>query len=179
MKWLTWILTLFKRGPRIPHPEEPKNPKATTATVFPYQVTSEWMKLWQVPKEFLEYWMTAIELHVYDAWPEEILKQWPGVVTSETPAYAIEEHGVRHLYCLAVWLNPGVVAHEQAHTAWALLDDIKLIWNKDYQTFLSDPIAALISAKISIKPIENHAEIYRFLGEKMPKSLKKYYPKLF
>jgi hypothetical protein len=82
------------------------------------------------------------------------------------------------------WLNAGVIAHEQAHNSYALLTAAqKAAFSAAYNPLINtDP---LITFLYSHNPyglssdIEGHAELYRYLGDKMPAQLKQFYPRLF
>jgi hypothetical protein len=90
----------------------------------------------------------------------------------------------RNLAIKPGWLNPGVIAHEQAHNSYALL-------NPNQKSAFSDLFAHLENTSPLIKQlssinnrgliddIEIHAEVYRYIGQEMPEQLKQYYPSLF
>jgi hypothetical protein len=165
----------------LPHPEEPVNEKQTVANAFTQMILQKWLTDWNVPSEYWDFWKTRIKLTVYDTWPAECLALG---IKIDTPAYAIELNGIRQLNSLAKWLNPGVIAHEQAHNSYALLTNPeKEAFSTEYKAVKgSDPYIVLLYSLNNYglqSDIEGHAEVYRYIGDKMPGQLKKYYPKLF
>ena len=180
------LLKLFQKiGPAklvLPHPEEPVNPAQTSTNVSVNGVLLKWFFEWGAPPDYWEFWKSKIQINVYDNWPSDILDEW-NTIKADTPAFTVEINGVRELDVLAKWLNPGVIAHEQAHTSWSLLSDSE---KNEYGAISgllmgSDPMIVLLfdTNKYGlISVIERHAEIYRYIGDKMPDELKKYYPKL-
>jgi hypothetical protein len=166
----------------LPYPEEPMNSNATVDSINLDAVFDDWLIKYQVPEIWYSYWRNQIEIKVFDEWPPEILA-WG--ISPTTPAFAYEQNGKRLLYSLAAWFNPGVIAHEQAHNSHALLTSSQ---KADFKVKLAyaeanDPYVILLK---KLKPvnwgdyaIEQHAEIYRYLCDKMPEYLKCFYPKLF
>jgi hypothetical protein len=184
---INFILKIFQilfSRPVLPHPHEPQNTSQTVATINKPAVLGRWLTGWQVPVRYHDHWLNAISLYVYDQWPPEILSRYSNV-KPETPGFALSEEDARAVYVLASWLTPGVVAHEQAHNSWALLSDydrtgFEAFWKSGVYNY--EPLVQLLMKtnqywKTSI--VETHAEVYRYLGEKMPESLKRFYPKLF
>jgi hypothetical protein len=134
-------------------------------------VLDKWCDDWQVPPEYREYWRNQISIKVTDI--------------IGCPALTFDDNGKRALWVRPEWLNCGVIAHEQAHNAYALLTITdKANFIIDLQPLLTDPLIKRLSSLkqhyfIPGKEVEAHAEIYRFIGQSMPEDLKKYYPKLF
>jgi len=165
----------------LPHPEEAKDATATVENTDIYEVMTEWLRDWAVPEEYWEYWRTAIVIELYDTWPVDMLNLG---LMADTPAATWDQNGVRHLASLAKWFNPGVIAHEQAHNAYALLPEAQKAEFEALYTPLKDT-DELIKYLYSINTygltsvIEGHAEVYRYLGGQMPENLKQFYPKLF
>ncbi len=134
-----------------------------------------------MPRDHWGYWGSHIEISVYDAWPPEQLAIG---IKPETPAYAIVWNCTRQIHVLAAWLNAGVIAHEQAHNAWA---ELTIIQKKDFEAeyaplIKTDRLIRLLYSQHKYgltSVIEGHAEVYRYLGQSMPEELKKFYPKLF
>jgi hypothetical protein len=165
----------------LPHPEEKQNMSQTVSNTSIQSVLQLWFSKYLVPSNQQTYWSTAISIRVYDAYPLEILNLG---VQPDTPGLSWEDNGIRHFTCLATWFNPGVVAHEQAHNSYSLLTPAQKAAFPIIYTPLktSDP---MIKYLYSINPygltndIEGHAEIYRYLGEQMPSTLKIFYPRLF
>ena len=163
----------------IPHPEELPDYEAT-ADIEPLPIINDWLLYWQVPTEYWLYWQSAIDVQVYETYPDYMIA-WG--VSPDAPAFAWEADSKRHIAIKPAFLNKGVIAHEQAHNSYALLTDeeraeFSLVYNQIKDT---DP---LIKYLYSINPygltsdIEGHAEIFRYLQGEIPVELLKYYPKL-
>jgi hypothetical protein len=168
-------------GLTLPHPEEPINPSATLANTNVDAVMTKWLQAWSVPTPYWDYWKKAIDLKVYDIYPANLaaigLKQ-------DTPAGTWEAGGKRYMVVKPQWLNPGVIAHEQAHNSYALLDpNQKTSFSGIYNSLKNiDPLIRLLYSKNTYgltNDIEGHAEIYRYIGQQMPEQLKPFYPMLF
>jgi hypothetical protein len=182
---LTWVISLFQRKPAgptvLPHPEEPANNAQTVANTPLTAVLQAWFDQWNVPTEYRAAWIGAIDVEVYDAWPPSILASG---MSPETPAATWGDPGKRHLIVLAKWLNPGVLAHEQAHNSYSLLSDAdKSAFSAAYNKVKkSDPYIKLLYSINTYglsSDVEGHAEIYRYIGNRMPASLIRFYPQLF
>jgi hypothetical protein len=98
---------------------------------------------------------------------------YPAGMSSET----------KTLYLKPEYANPGILAHEFSHLSWALLTQAqKAYYPQDYVTIMQtdDLLRFLYFQKpyINTSIVEAHAEIFRYLGHKMPEALKKYYPML-
>jgi hypothetical protein len=165
----------------IPHPEEPINPSATLGNMDVNIVISKWQSDWGVPAQNHDYWKTSIDIQVYEPYPDSLIAMG---ITQETPALTWEADGKRHLAIKPRWLNPGVIAHEQAHNSYALLSNRqKKAFSAIYTPLKdTDPLIKLLYSKNTYgltSDIEGHAEVYRYIGELMPAQLKPYYPLLF
>lgn len=165
-------------GTAIPHPEEPMNPSATIANTNAVSVVTRWLQDWGVPSRHWDHWKNAIDLQVYEVYPPSL------GLPQETPAGAWEADGKRHLAIKPQWLNPGVIAHEQAHNSYALLaPQQKAAFAAAYSPLKNtDPMIRILYSKNSYgltSDVEGHAEVYRYIGQQMPEQLKQYYPKLF
>lgn len=154
----------------IPHPEQPPDYTKTMENTIYEDVLRQWFEEYKVPEKHQPYW--------YDKIVAEI------TMSIMYPAGTWEENGVRHLAVRPEWLNPGVIAHEQAHNSYALLNEDQ----KNSFTFLftylkdTDPLIKFLFSKNSYglqNVVEGHAEVYRYLGEQMPLALKQYYPNLY
>lgn len=83
------------------------------------------------------------------------------------------------------WANAGVLAHEMAHIIYFqyLKEEFILNFAQEYNNLLTtDPLMILLDSQnsyMNTSIVEAYAEVYRYLGEKMPSALKKYYPLLF
>jgi hypothetical protein len=165
----------------IPHPEEPMNPAATLANTDLTSIINKWFLDWGVPEQWREYWKQAIDIQVYDVYPASLLSMG---INQETPAATWEADKKRHLAIKPRWLNPGVIAHEQAHNSYALLNsDQKTGFSALYKPLINtDPLIKLLYSKNTYglsSEIEGHAEVYRYIGQQMPEQLKPYYPGFF
>jgi hypothetical protein len=155
----------------IPHPEEPMNPQATVDSVGIDAVRMEWLVKWLVPPDEWDYW-----------------KSIPIYVTEETygyPAFASLGGGEAKLFINPKWANKGVLAHELSHVCYFLLltPYEQLEFDKAFaESLVGDALVMLLDKEndyMNTSNIEGYAEVYRYLGERMPDSLKKYYPELF
>ncbi len=168
-------------GPRpsgIPHPEEPMNPMATLANTDVNVVMNQWLHDWAVPAQHWDHWKSTIDVQVYEVYPDSL------GMRQDTPAGTWEAGGKRHLAIKPQWLNPGVIAHEQAHNSYALLDSAQRgAFAALYSPLkTTDPVIRLLYSKNAYgltNDIEGHAEVYRYIGQWMPEQLKPYYPMLF
>lgn len=166
---------------KLTHPEEPMNPAQTVANTPVSGVLAKWFWDWNVPVQYRDYWSTAIVIQVYDVWDAAMLNMG---ISVDTPACSWESGGKRHLASLAKWFNAGVIAHEQSHNSFALLSSSQKREFSDLYTLLknTDPLIKYLYSVNSYgltSDIEGHAELYRYLGDRMPDSLKSFYPKLF
>jgi len=163
------------------HPEEPMNPSATLANINVEAVINKWLTDWGVPQTWWSNWRGLIVVQVYDVYPASVLAMG---VKQDTPAATWSAGGRRYLAIKPGWLNPGVIAHEQAHNSYAYLNANQKSAFSSQHTALknSDP---LIKHLYSINTyglsndVEGHAEVYRYIGQQMPAQLKPFYPMLF
>ncbi|QNT75262.1 hypothetical protein [Dehalogenimonas etheniformans] len=165
----------------ITHPEEAMNPSATLANTNLAEIINKWLADWDVPAQHWEYWKTAIDIQVYETYPAFLTTSG---MSQNTPAGAWDADGKRHLAVKPQWLNPGVIAHEQAHNSYALLPPAqKVAFSSAYSLLKhTDPLIRLLYSKNQYgltNDVEGHAEVYRYLGNQMPVELKMYYPLLF
>jgi hypothetical protein len=154
----------------IPHPEEAPDLSKTIETIDLNSALSEWAIKYNVPGNYRDYWKSRIAIKIDANLP--------------SPAETFESGGVRHLTIRPEWVNPGVIAHEQAHNSYALLTKKqKKEFSKVYTPLkITDPLIVFLFSKNSYglsSDVEGHAELYRYLNEEMPEVLKKYYPRLF
>ncbi len=165
------ILSVFRKKPlSITHPEEPPDYNQTMDNTSLDAVLNEWAIKYNVPEIHRDYWKTKIVMTLDASLPY--------------PAATYEQGGVRHLTIRPEWVNPGVIAHEQAHNSYSLLTDLEKVEFSAAYTPLktTDPLIVYlysINAYGQTNDIEGHAEVYRYLGEEMPGVLKRFYPKLF
>jgi hypothetical protein len=164
----------------LPHPEEPMNPSATLANTDSITILTRWLSDWAVPSQKWDYWKTAIDIQVYDVYPASVTEMG---ISQDIPAATWFADGNRHLAIKTQWLNPGVIAHEQAHNSyWLLAEESKQQSAKAYKALKqTDTMMRFLFSKqvTTTDDVEAHAEIYRYLGQYMPAQLKIYYPSLF
>ena len=166
---MCWINRLFKQV-KIPYPEEKPDYIQTLENVDVFQSVGGWLEDYKVPSMHWDWWRSKIIISVA---PELTY-----------PAATWEIDGVRYLSVRPEYVNSGVIAHEQAHNSYAILSqDGKEEFAFEYHAVRDTD--SLIKLLYSINTygltsdIEGHAEIYRYLGYKMPEILKQFYPKLF
>lgn len=154
----------------LPHPEEPENVGAKIEDVDVKALLKMWLVRWQVPLEFWQQW-EKIKIEVTN----QLVNGDKAAAEMDSTKNILR---IRPCYC-----NPGTVAHEMAHESWSLLNEAdKMKFYVTYTEQSQTPLVKLLhSIKLySMQPlIEAHAEIYRYIGQMMPDSLKKYYPALF
>ncbi len=164
----------------LPHPEEPMNPAATLAAVDVAATVSKWLVDWGVPAQYWDFWRTAIAIEVYEVYPPSLLSIG---LKQDTPSGTWEADGKRHLAIKPQWLNPGVIAHEQAHNSYAFLSaEQKAAFSAAYTPLKNtDPLIKFLYSKNTYgltSDVEGHAEIYRYIGKQMPAQLQTYFPRL-
>lgn len=154
----------------LPYPEEPPDYTRTMENTTFSEVLYAWFEKYHVPEQYREFWQSKIVATV--------------TVDIPYPAGTWDQDGKRHLAVRPEWLNPGVIAHEQAHNSYALLTSgQKSAFSMVYNPLKNvDPLIKLlysINRYGLTNDIEGHAEVYRYLGGSMPIQLKEFYPKLF
>lgn len=172
MRLLYWILRLLTRRrivsvPALPHPEEKPDYNQTINNIKIDGVFAVWYESYAVPAEHRDYWRHQIVITIDD--------------TLNYPACAWGIRNKRYLSVRPEWCNAGVIAHEQAHNSYDLLSFDQIInFKNDYTPLIKSDLKLLFSKHPYglTSYVEAHAEIYRYLGQAMPESLKKYYPKL-
>lgn len=164
----------------IPFPEEAPDFTRTVENTCVADVVDQWMIKHEVPQENWELWRTAIDIQVYDQYPDSLMA-WG--ISQDWPSFTWESDGKRHMAIKSAWLNVGVIAHEQAHNAWALLTETQQSqFAQIYESLKdTDPYIKLLR---SVKEatmyniVEIYAELYRYLGRKMPIELQRFYLRL-
>ncbi|MDD5511381.1 MAG: hypothetical protein PHI12_11330 [Dehalococcoidales bacterium] len=186
-KIINFILAIFGIKPilRLTHPEEDIAPYQTAANTDAAAIRLKWLVDWKVPKENWDIFIGNVQVVVFDYWTPEIFAKFP-TFSGKAPAFTFAENGQRYIYILAPWLNAGIFAHENGHTSWFMLtEDQKRGFSEAYDKVKKDPLIVYLFDKKPYgnpddeKDIEDHADIYRFLAEKMPAPLKPFYPLLF
>jgi hypothetical protein len=148
----------------LPYPEEAENVNATMSNVDIKLVFEHWMINYNVPLSNVPFFKT-IKLEL-----------------TELPITA-GKVGTTLLFSHK-WANTGVMAHEMAHIVYDLLtyiqrEEFSSLYKIERETNELVKLVFRTHGYAYTNDIEAHAEIYRYLGDKMPDSLKKYYPKLF
>lgn len=167
--WFTGIPSVPAKV-TIPHPEESPDSSKTVTNTDLYAALDQWTVDYNVPEEKREYWKTKIAISLDANLPY--------------PAGTYELDGVRHLTIRPEWVNSGVIAHEQAHNSYALMNEYDKMGFSIIHSRLKtrNPLIVYLYSINSYgltNDVEGHAEVYRYLGEEMPAELKRYYPKLF
>ena len=161
-------MCIFK--PKIPHPEEPFDPNATIENTPIDGVMGRWFLVYNVPREYWDYWEEQIVIEVDPDFPY--------------PAGVWGENGIRHMTVQPGYFNEGVVAHEQAHNSYNLLTEGQKVAfaNKHDELKRTNKLIKRlyeINTYGLTSDVEGHAEIYRYLHPKLPQGLESFYPKLF
>jgi len=154
----------------IPYPEEAPDHSKTIENTDLDAALDQWAEKYNVPVEHRDFWKTKIEIKL-DA-------------ELAYPAATYASGGIRHLVIRPEYVNPGVIAHEQAHNSYALMtEEQKADFSKAYNPIkTTDPLIVLLYSQNKYgltNNIEGHAELYRYLYDQMPDVLKQFYPKLF
>ncbi len=155
---------------KLPYPEETPDYSQTMENVNLDASIDKWAEDYHVPIENRSYWKIAIIIKLDN--------------TISYPAQTYGLDGIRHLDVRPEWLNSGILAHEQSHNSYALLTEGERssFAEENHRLSTMDKMIQMMrkEKRYSLTDdIEAHAEIYRYLGNQMPESLKKYYPKLF
>jgi hypothetical protein len=150
----------------LPHPEERPDYTKSIDNVNVAALIDSWLTKYQVPVKHRDYWQNyhIIVSKTYDN---------PAATSSETD----------EMYLRPEWANEGVLAHEFAHESYSRLNNKKKTgFQTKYDKYLTtDPYIVLLYSQntyMKTNIVEAHAEVYRYIGEKMPRELYKYYPKL-
>jgi len=169
---MCWLSNLFKPKPpilTIPHPEESRNFQSNIDDLSFFLILEEWFGKWKVPLSYQYFWRAR---------PIVIV---PGLAYQGANYPALTWTDRTEID--PTWANPGVLAHEMAHVSYSFLTITDVAqFNITYQEVKSDALVKLLESQnqyMKTNTTELHAEIYRYLGEKMPDKLKAFYPKLF
>jgi hypothetical protein len=147
----------------FPYPEEAPDPTLNDSSE---QLLHKFFIKYFVPEEHWSFWRSV------------------NIVIDKTfanPAGMISE--TKTLILRPEYANPGILAHEFSHLSYFLLnEEQKAHFAQDYVNIIQTDqlLRFLYFQKPYIKSslVETHAEIFRYLGVKMPAGLKQYYPKL-
>jgi hypothetical protein len=162
----------------LPHPEEPRVPSATSLTIDVRAVISAWFTGWGVPAaspadNYRAWWLSKVQVVVTE-----------GLMLNGFPCPSYCEPWVPAVHIDPTWCNPGVIAHEMCHVTYhQLTAEEKAGWEVAYMALRGkDPLIKLMRAQhpyADANMNEAHSEVYRYLGQQMPESLKRFYPRLF
>ena len=147
----------------LPYPEEAADPSLNESSE---SLLRKFFTNYLVPAEHWDFWRSVnIVIDRTFANPAGMISQTKTLILR--PEYA----------------NPGILAHEFSHLSYYLLsEEEKAHFAQDYINIIQKDqlLRFLYFQKPYIKSslVETHAEIFRYLGLKMPEGLKKYYPKL-
>lgn len=167
-----WLFGLCKKKNSeqltIPYPEEPPDYSKTINNTTTVDLLEGWFKVWKVPQQYQAWWLKEMNIVI------SIQYSYPACTFSQT----------RQLWIRPEWTNPGVVAHELAHVSYSLLtEEMKANFSAIYTPLKNtDPLIRLLYSQNTYgltHDVEGHAELYRYLGEKMPEQLKQFFPKMF
>jgi hypothetical protein len=133
---------------------------------------------YQVPDTWRDFWSTAMDI----AFSTQL----------SNPAWTYRDGKGFHIRFSLGWANAGTLAYEAAHVSWDLNTNAqKTAYKEAFDRLVkTEPFMVLLFQQ---KPHElvadedtthdvrigGHAETYRCLGDKTPKELKQYYPRLF
>ncbi len=173
------LLGLFKpKLLTLPHPEELINQNVTIENVAPddlIYIINKWLYDWKVPTEFHPFWLSVNITLVpgLSIFYNGQLVQVPAATWAEEKRMELDPH----------WANPGVISHENCHISQTFLPGLAVFITA--YNVCTDPLLQLIKDKMLGKdpawansPAEIHADVYRYLGEKVPEDLRGFYPKL-
>lgn len=160
---LNKILNANDAPSSLPYPEEPPDPNLNLTG---QQLLQLFFAKYFIPEVHWNFWKSVTVI-------VDKTLSFPAGMVSET----------KTLYLKPEYANAGILAHEFSHLSYALLtNDQKNNFVPEYARALqTDALLKLLSSRnqyMKSSIIEAHAEIFRYIGNKMPELLKKYYPKL-
>ncbi len=171
-----WLSDLFNRAPKLPHPEESINTNATIDNVNPgdlIYIINKWLYDWKVPVEYHPFWL-SVNITVVP----KLTILYNGQFVQVPAATWAEE---RRMELDPQWANAGVLAHEFSHISYSLLtpEQQAQFSAKFYYLRDTDLLTLFEQKPYGLTNLfEGHADVYRYLGEKMPAELRPFYPKL-
>jgi hypothetical protein len=148
----------------LPYPEEEPD---YTHTITGEELLQGFFNRYFIPQVYWNFWR-RVTIVVDKTLP------YPAGMVSQTKTLLLKPE----------YTNPGILAHEFSHLSYYELNpNKKASFTTEYNSALqTDGLLKLLYSKkpyMQTNIIEAHAEIFRYLGNKMPEQLKKYYPKLF
>ncbi len=147
----------------LPYPEEPAD---FTLNISQHQLLGRFFYEYFIPQGHWDFWrQITIKFDRNLAYPAGMI--------SETKTLLIRPE----------YANPGILAHEFSHLSYRLLAEAQKKWFvEDYNAAMKiDVLLQFLGSKnsyMNTSMIEAHAEIFRYLGNQMPASLRAFYPKL-
>lgn len=165
---------------KLPFPEEPRNNEATIENT---DIGLIWDKCFEeraVPAANRNALKALVKVELVYPFFVDI-----GGVYQEVPAGTWKDVlGRYNMKCEPQWANSGLFAHELCHPVYdCLTPEERLEFESVYglQVESNELMVYLdsVNSYMNTTVIEAHAEVYRFLGQYMPDSLKKFYPGLF
>ena len=148
----------------IPYPEEARDLSQTMTNMDVEAMRDAWITKYKVPVANQAYWHTA-QLILDNTIP------YPAGTVSQTMQVWIRPE----------WCNPGVIAHEFAHIEYWWAPNKNDFAPAFHSILATDPVLIMLhnyKPALDTNDIEAYAEIYRYLNEYMPASLKQFYPTL-
>ncbi len=147
----------------LPYPEEAPD---YSLNLSGEDLLKKFFSAYFIPPAYWDFWRTVTIV-------VDKTLSYPAGMSSET----------KTLYIKPEYANPGVLAHEFSHLSWAQLTEAqKSYYPQEYVTVMqTDELLRFLYFQkpyMNASIIEAHAEIFRYLGLKMPENLTKYYPKL-
>jgi hypothetical protein len=145
---------------KLPHPEQ-------SIDYDLYIEPQELIQKWRIEyAEWGSFW-NDLDIQISDYY------EYPGLAFSDK----------KQIWIRPEWANTGVLAHEIAHISYYHLDDLLkqlFIQNFEYERRNDKLLKFAYKEKpyMQTSYVEAHADVYRYLGRKMPESLKAYYPYL-
>jgi hypothetical protein len=171
---IKWFINLFNTPEpppvTLPHPHNASH----TPDQDSGQMMEEFLTHWNVPETYKDFWrgipVTVMDGYIYPA-------SWQDA-DGNPLTYSDEK-----LTFDEAWDDEGVCAHECAHVSWEFLTPAQrdaFATLHDYYKNV-DPYMKLLYS-INTYGLTNsneaHSEIFRYIGDKMPLELKKFYPRL-
>jgi len=155
------LIALLK--PSLPHPCEKPDFSRTIGNTRMASICGAWLEGWAVDDP--DFWLNEVTIELSIKYPT------PGLSFSEDKKIILRPE----------WANPGTLAHEAAHVSYSLLSDTGKS-NFEFQYYACrDGLLTYLQSKVPYMHtniVEAHAEIYRYLGQKMPVELRDFYLKL-
>ncbi len=160
----------------LPYPEEQPDYSKDVLNTDIKRAISKWFMDYRIPVLYRAFWdgidaQLDMTLFVISNTGQAILI--PAATSAEAMTLRIRPE----------WCNSGVIAHEFAHISYSQLTSMQkaefVVLYAELKA--GDKWIKLVNEQAPyslINNIEGHADVYRYLGDAMPETLKEYYPKL-